>query len=76
MRTLPLIALPKFTVRFAGGRELCLAFGWEYGDKEKFASLLVVARRGYIDNIIMLPETRTRLCRFLCMLKNKSLEKI
>jgi propionyl-CoA carboxylase beta chain len=44
--------------------------------REKFANPLVAASRGYIDDVIMPHETRTRLCRSLRMLKNKSLEKI
>lgn len=50
----------------------------EYAEeyREKFASPLVAASRGYIDDVIMPHETRWRLCRSLRMLKNKSLEKI
>lgn len=53
-------------------REKIEAYTEEY--RQKFANPLVAASRGYIDDVIMPHTTRTRICRSLEMLKNKSLE--
>jgi propionyl-CoA carboxylase beta chain len=42
--------------------------------KEKFANPFIAGRRGFIDDVIMPHETRTRICRSLAMLRDKSLE--
>ena len=44
----------------------------EYG--EKFANPFVASTRGYIDDIIMPQNTRSRIARAFVMLKNKKLE--
>lgn len=44
----------------------------EYG--EKFANPFVASARGYIDDIIMPQNTRSRVARAFVMLKNKKLE--
>ena len=44
----------------------------EYQDR--FANPFVAAERGYIDEVIQPHSTRTRLCRALNMLKNKTVE--
>ena len=41
--------------------------------RSKFANPFVAARRGYIDDIILPRETRTRIARSLKMLRNKRL---
>jgi propionyl-CoA carboxylase beta chain len=40
----------------------------------KFANPFVAGRRGFIDDVIMPRQTRTRICRSLAMLRNKKLE--
>jgi len=52
-------------------KEKVEAYTEEY--RQKFASPLVAASRGYIDDIIMPHTTRSRICRALQMLKNKHL---
>ena len=42
--------------------------------REKFASPLVAASRGYIDDIIRPQNTRWRICRALTLLRDKKLE--
>lgn len=42
--------------------------------RSKFANPFVAGRRGYVDDVIMPHETRTRIARSLNMLKNKQLE--
>jgi propionyl-CoA carboxylase beta chain len=42
--------------------------------REKFANPFIVGHRGFIDDVIMPHETRTRLCRSLAMLRGKRLE--
>jgi len=41
------------------------------GYKEKFASPLVAASRGYIDDIIAPSQTRWKICQYLNMIENK-----
>jgi propionyl-CoA carboxylase beta chain len=53
-------------------KEKIEAYTEEY--REKFATPLVAASRGYIDDIILPHTTRERICRSLQMLKNKRLE--
>jgi propionyl-CoA carboxylase beta chain len=43
--------------------------------EEKFASPLVAASRGYLDDIIKPHRTRWRICKYLAMLENKKVEK-
>lgn len=61
-----------------------IIFRSELGDREKirgrtedyrrkFANPFVAARRGYVDDIIMPRETRTRIARSLAMLRDKRL---
>ncbi|MBM3999180.1 MAG: acyl-CoA carboxylase subunit beta [Planctomycetes bacterium] len=40
----------------------------------KFANPFIAGKRGYIDDVIMPEQTRTRICRSLAMLRTKSLE--
>ena len=40
----------------------------------KFANPFIAGRRGFIDDVIMPRDTRTRICRSLAMLRNKKLE--
>jgi len=42
--------------------------------ENRFANPFVAAERGYIDEVILPRRTRTRVCRALNMLRNKSLE--
>jgi propionyl-CoA carboxylase beta chain len=42
--------------------------------KQKFANPFVAGARGFIDDVIMPHETRSRICRSLAMLKDKKLE--
>ena len=42
--------------------------------RTKFANPFVAGHRGYIDDVIMPRQTRTRICRSLAMLRNKTLE--
>lgn len=42
--------------------------------REKFANPFVAGHRGFIDDVILPRETRTRICRSLSMLRNKQLE--
>jgi propionyl-CoA carboxylase beta subunit len=42
--------------------------------RTKFANPFVAGHRGYIDDVIMPRQTRTRICRSLAMLRNKRLE--
>jgi len=43
--------------------------------EEKFASPLIAASRGYLDDIIKPHRTRWRICKYLSMLENKRVEK-
>jgi len=42
--------------------------------RQKFANPFVAGHRGFIDDVILPSETRTRICRSLSMLRNKQLE--
>jgi propionyl-CoA carboxylase beta subunit len=42
--------------------------------EERFANPFVAAERGYIDEVIIPSSTRTRICRALNMLRNKTVE--
>jgi propionyl-CoA carboxylase beta chain len=42
--------------------------------RSKFANPFVAGHRGFIDDVIMPRQTRTRICRSLAMLRNKKLE--
>jgi propionyl-CoA carboxylase beta chain len=42
--------------------------------RQKFANPFVAGRRGFIDDVIMPRQTRTRICRSLAMIRNKKLE--
>ena len=42
--------------------------------RTKFANPFVAGHRGFIDDVIMPRQTRTRICRSLAMLRNKNLE--
>ena len=42
--------------------------------REKFANPFMAARRGYIDDIIMPRETRSRICKSLRLLRQKTLK--
>ena len=42
--------------------------------ERRFANPFVAAERGYIDEVILPRDTRTRVCRALNMLRNKTLE--
>jgi propionyl-CoA carboxylase beta chain len=42
--------------------------------RQKFANPFVAGSRGFIDDVIMPRQTRTRICRSLAMLRNKKLE--
>jgi propionyl-CoA carboxylase beta chain len=42
--------------------------------RETFANPFIAGRRGFIDDVIMPRDTRTRICRSLAMLRNKKLE--
>ena len=42
--------------------------------RTKFANPFIAGRRGFIDDVIMPRQTRTRICRSLAMLRNKTLE--
>ena len=42
--------------------------------RKKFANPFVAGNRGFIDDVIMPSQTRTRICRSLAMLRNKKLE--
>ena len=41
--------------------------------REKFANPFIAGSRGYVDDVILPRETRSRVCRSLNMLKNKSI---
>ncbi len=41
--------------------------------RQKFANPFIAGSRGYVDDVILPRETRSRICRSLNMLKNKSL---
>jgi propionyl-CoA carboxylase beta chain len=42
--------------------------------REKFANPFIAGHRGFIDDVILPHETRTRLCRSLAMLRDKKLD--
>jgi propionyl-CoA carboxylase beta chain len=42
--------------------------------RQKFANPFVAGHRGFIDDVILPSETRTRICRSLSMLRNKQLD--
>ncbi len=42
--------------------------------RQKFANPFVAGHRGFIDDVILQSETRTRICRSLSMLRNKQLD--
>ncbi len=42
--------------------------------RTKFANPFIAGHRGYIDDVIMPRQSRTRICRSLAMLRNKKLE--
>lgn len=42
--------------------------------RQKFANPFVASRRGYIDDVILPRDTRTRVCRSLAMLAEKDVE--
>ncbi len=42
--------------------------------REKFANPFIAGHRGYIDDVILPRNTRTRICRSLAMLRDKKLE--
>jgi propionyl-CoA carboxylase beta subunit len=42
--------------------------------RTKFANPFIAGSRGYIDDVIMPRQSRTRICRSLAMLRNKKLE--
>jgi propionyl-CoA carboxylase beta chain len=42
--------------------------------RTKFANPFIAGHRGFIDDVIMPRDTRTRICRSLAMLRNKKLE--
>jgi propionyl-CoA carboxylase beta chain len=42
--------------------------------RKTFANPFIAGRRGFIDDVIMPRDTRTRICRSLAMLRNKKLE--
>ena len=42
--------------------------------RTKFSNPFIAGSRGFIDDVIMPRDTRTRICRSLNMLKNKKLE--
>ncbi len=42
--------------------------------REKFANPFVAASRGFIDDVILPRDTRTRICRSLAMLRGKKLQ--
>jgi propionyl-CoA carboxylase beta chain len=42
--------------------------------RQTFANPFIAGRRGFIDDVIMPRNTRTRICRSLAMLRNKKLE--
>ncbi|WPX96668.1 acyl-CoA carboxylase subunit beta [Candidatus Bandiella euplotis] len=54
----------------AGGKDEWIG---EY--EEKFATPLVAASRGYLDDIIKPHRTRWRICKYLSMLENKKIDK-
>jgi propionyl-CoA carboxylase beta chain len=55
-----------------GDEQLIEARTKEYEDK--FANPFIAASRGYIDDVFMPRETRTRVCRSFAMLRDKQLE--
>ena len=55
-----------------GDAQLIEARTQEYEDK--FANPFIAASRGYIDDVFMPRETRTRICRSFAMLRDKKLE--
>ena len=55
-----------------GDAQLIEARTQEYEDR--FANPFIAASRGYIDDVIMPRETRTRVCRSFAMLRDKQLE--
>jgi propionyl-CoA carboxylase beta chain len=42
--------------------------------RQKFANPFIAGHRGYIDDVILPRDTRTRICRSLAMLRDKKLE--
>ena len=42
--------------------------------RQKFANPFIAGHRGYIDDVILPRNTRTRICRSLAMLRDKKLE--
>ncbi len=42
--------------------------------RQKFANPFIAGHRGYIDDVILPRDTRTRICRSLAMLRDKRLE--
>jgi propionyl-CoA carboxylase beta chain len=58
--------------RDAGSEEKIKARTEEY--TSRFANPFVAGSRGFIDDVIMPHNTRTRICRSLAMLKDKTLE--
>jgi propionyl-CoA carboxylase beta chain len=42
--------------------------------RQKFANPFIAGHRGYIDDVILPRDTRTRICRSLAMLRGKKLE--
>jgi propionyl-CoA carboxylase beta chain len=55
-----------------GDEQLIQARTEEY--EEKFANPFIAASRGYVDDVFMPRETRTRVCRSFAMLRDKALE--
>jgi propionyl-CoA carboxylase beta chain len=55
-----------------GNAEVIEARTREY--EEKFANPFIAASRGYVDDVFMPRETRTRICRSFAMLRDKKLE--
>ena len=55
-----------------GDAQLIEARTQEYEDK--FANPFIAASRGYVDDVFMPRETRTRICRSFAMLRDKQLE--
>jgi len=55
-----------------GDPQVIQARTWEY--EEKFANPFIAASRGYVDDVFMPRETRTRICRSFAMLRDKKLE--
>ena len=68
---------PKGAVEIIFRKETATAEAVGRADRripQKFANPFVAGHRGYIDDVIMPRQTRTRICRSLAMLRNKKLE--